>query len=195
VLAPLKQNALTIARAVEFAAKAHEGQLREDKGDAYFNHLAEVAAICAGLEPFDPILVAGAYLHDTVEDTGVTETDIRQEFGDEIGDLVMDVTDPPALKGKARRQRQVDHTAAAGPRVKRLKLADKTSNVEELIGLPAGRFDAKANAKYLKWARRVAGVCRGLEPALEARFDASAARLEAEITKHRTGWKTAEAVD
>lgn len=176
---------LVIAQAVLFAAKAHDGIRREDRGDAYFNHLAEVAAMCAALEPFDPILVAACYLHDTVEDTDVTEADIRGRFGDEIADLVMEVTDPPGLKGKARRQRQVTHTAAAGPRVKRLKLADKTSNVEELIGLPGKRFDAKANAKYLKWSRRVVDVCRGLEPALEARFDASAATLEDKIEKRR----------
>jgi (p)ppGpp synthase/HD superfamily hydrolase len=174
----------TIARAVLFAARAHDGIKREDKGDAYFNHLAEVAAMCAALVPFDPVLVAACYLHDTVEDTEVTEETVRAEFGDEIADLVMDVTDPPGLKGKERRDRQVTHTAAAGSRVKRLKLADKTSNVEELIGLPARRFDATANAKYLKWSRRVVDVCRGLEPKLEARFDASAAKLEAEIEKH-----------
>lgn len=182
--APLPDNAV-VARAVLFAARAHDGILREDRGDAYFVHLAEVAAMCAALEPFDSVLVAACYLHDTVEDTEVTEEAIRTEFGDEIADLVMDVTDPPDLKGKERRERQVTHTAAAGPRVKRLKLADKTSNVEELIGLPAKRFDADGNAKYLKWARRVVDVCRGLEPVLEARFDASAALLETEIDKHR----------
>lgn len=174
-----------IARAVLFAAKAHDGQQRDDRGDAYFNHLAEVAAMCAALEPFDPVLVAACYLHDTIEDTGTSEADLRAEFGDEIAGLVMDVTDPPGLKGKARRERQVTHTAAADPRVKRLKLADKTSNVEELIGLPAKRFDADGNEKYLKWSRRVVDVCRGVAPALEARFDASAARLQHEIETHR----------
>ena len=174
-----------IANAVEFAARAHDGIRREDRGDAYFIHLAEVAAMCAALEPFDPVLVAACYLHDTVEDTDVTEADIRVRFGDAVADLVMDVTDPPDLKGKARRERQVTHTAEAGPRVKRLKLADKTSNVEELIGLPAKRFDPDGSAKYLKWARRVVDVCRGLEPSLEDRFDASAATLEREIEERR----------
>ncbi|MFZ2100908.1 MAG: HD domain-containing protein [Oricola sp.] len=180
---PADQNAI-IARAVLFAARAHEGARREDRGDAYFIHLAEVAAMCADLEPFDPVLVAAAYLHDTVEDTGTTAETIRAEFGGEIADLVMEVTDPPDLKGKERRERQVTHTAAAGPRVKRLKLADKISNVEELIGLPKKRFDAKGNARYLDWARRVVDVCRGLEPELEARFDASAAKLQKEIERH-----------
>jgi len=174
-----------ISQAALFAAHAHGGQMRADKGDPYLVHLAEVAAICAELDPFDPVLVTAAWLHDTVEDTDVTEADVRARFGNAVADLVMDVTDPPDLKGNMRRQRQIAHTTASGPRVKRLKLADKTSNVEELIGLPPARFDAKANARYLDWSRRVVDVCRGLEPALEARFDASAARLEAEIARHR----------
>lgn len=176
-----RHDARRIADAVLFAADAHAGQIRTDKGDPYFNHLAEVAAMCAALDPFDPVLVTGCYLHDTVEDTHVTEADLRARFGDALADLVLDVTDPPGLKGEARRQRQVTHTAASGPRVKRLKLADKTSNIEELIGLPPERFDAQANARYLDWARKVVDVCRGAAPELEARFDASAARLEAEI--------------
>lgn len=178
-------NARLISEAALFAAHAHGTQTRADRGDPYLVHLAEVAAMCAMLEPFDPVLVAAAWLHDTVEDTGVREPILRERFGDEIADLVMDVTDPPDLKGDARRQRQVDHTRDAGDRVKRLKLADKTSNVEELLDLPHEAFDAGGNAGYLLWARKVVDVCRGLEPRLEARFDRSAARLEAEIEAAR----------
>ena len=177
-------DARRIADAVLFAAHAHAGQIRTDKGDPYFNHLAEVAALCAALEPFDSVLVTACYLHDTIEDTEVTEADLRARFGNEVTDLVMDVTDPPGLKGDARRARQVTHTAACGKRVKLLKLADKTSNVEELIGLSPSRFDATANALYLDWSRKVVDVCRGLEPVLEARFDASTARLETVIATH-----------
>ena len=174
-------NARLIMDAALFAADAHSSQVRTDRGDPYINHLAEVAAMCASIEPFDPVLVAAAWLHDTVEDTDPTEADIRSRFGGQVAALVLDVTDPPGLHGDARRERQIAHTAACGPRVRRLKLADKTSNVEELIGLPTERFDGPGNARYLDWSRRVVTVCRGVAPALEARFDRSAARLEAEI--------------
>ncbi|MFP1630225.1 HD domain-containing protein [Zhengella sp. ZM62] len=179
-------EARMIADATLFAARAHAGQVREDSGEPYINHLAEVAAFLSALEPFDPELVTAAWLHDVVEETAFTLDDIRMLFGVEVAELVGDVTDPPDLKGKARRDRQVTHTRESGPRVKLLKLADKTSNVEELIGLPAESFDPKGNERYLKWARRVVAVCRGLAPDLEARFDRSAERLDAEIAAART---------
>ena len=174
-------EARMIGEAALFAAHAHGSQMRADRGDPYLVHLAEVATMVSRLEPYDPVLVAAAWLHDTVEDTGVREPIIRERFGDQVAGVVMDVTDPPALKGQARRERQVTHTAQAGTRVKLLKLADKTSNIEELLDLPTDRFDAEDNARYLDWSRRVVDVCRGLAPELEARFDRSAARLEAEI--------------
>ncbi|MAW89156.1 MAG: phosphohydrolase [Phyllobacteriaceae bacterium] len=176
-------EARRIADATLFAARAHAGQVREDSGEPYVNHLAEVAAFLSALEPFDPVLVTAAWLHDVVEDTAFTLDDIQMLFGSEVAELVSDVTDPPGIKGKARRDRQVTHTRESGPRVKLLKLADKTSNVEELIGLPADRFDRKGNERYLKWARRVVDVCRGLAPDLEARFDRSAETLDAEIAE------------
>ncbi|PHP69004.1 phosphohydrolase [Zhengella mangrovi] len=170
-----------VADAALFAARAHAGQVRSDSGEPYVNHLAEVAAFTAALEPLDPVLVTAAWLHDVVEETEFTLEDVMTLFGPEVAGLVADVTDPPDLKGKARRDRQVTHTLECGPRVKLLKLADKTSNVEDLIGLPGERFDLRGNERYLKWARRVVAVCRGLAPDLEARFDRSAERLDQEI--------------
>lgn len=170
-----------IAQAALFAAHAHKDQMREDMGDPYLVHLAEVAALCAGIRPLDPVLVAAAWLHDTLEYTDTDESALRERFGEAVAELVADVSDPPGLKGKARRQRQVDHTARAGLRTKRLKLADRTSNVEEVLNGPDERFRAKSAARYLKWSRRVVDVCRGAAPELEARFDKAAAGLEARI--------------
>lgn len=174
-------DARTIADAVAFAAEAHAGQKRGDGETPYINHPAEVAARCARAEPFDPVLVTACYLHDTVEDTAVTEDELRRRFGDAVTDLVMEVTDPPGLKGRARRQRQVDHTATASRRAKLIKIADKTSNVTELVTRPPVDETPKGMRKYLKWARAVVDVCRGLDAGMEAAFDAAAARLEAEI--------------
>lgn len=171
----------TIAEAVEFAAEAHAGQRLDNGKTPYFNHLAEVAARCARHEPFDPVLVTAAYLHDTVEDTGVTEELIRERFGDAVADLVMEVTDPPDLKGKARRQRQVDHAATSSERAKLIKIADKTSNVGELVDRPAKDETVKGMRKYLDWARAVVDACRGVDGDMEAAFDTAAERLEAAI--------------
>ncbi len=170
-----------IADAACFAAAMHGAQLRSVRGDAYVNHLAEVALYCALHDPFDATLVVAAWLHDTLEETDAKVDDLRARFGDAVAKLVLDVTDPPGLKGKQRRQRQVDHTAASGPRVKLLKIADKTSNVLELVGLADATFEIKSAKRYLKWARRVVDVSRGLDEAMEHRFDVATAALEAKI--------------
>ncbi len=170
-----------IADAVEFAAEAHAGQVRGDGKTAYFNHLAEVAAACARHEPFDPVLVAACYLHDTLEDAGVGAEILKERFGTEIADLVAEVSDPPGLKGKARRQRQVDHAAKGSTGAKLLKIADKTSNVAERADLPAGMQTLKSMQRYLDWARAVVDAARGVDEDMEAAFDAQAGRLEAAI--------------
>lgn len=180
----MSDSARQIVEAMAFAAHAHAFQLRDDVGDAYVVHLAEVAASCARHEPFDPVLVTAALLHDTVEDTPVTEDALRGIFGDEVTDIVMEVTDPPGLKGKARRERQVTHMATASVRAKLIKIADKTSNVAELADHPKGIGKIKNAARYVDWSRRVVDVCRGSDAALEAEFDAVAARAEAGLARH-----------
>jgi len=181
--APAAHGIDLVSRAANFALMAHVDARRKDSGEPYANHLAEVAAHCASVQPEDGELVAAAWLHDVVEETAFTIEDIATLFGAPVAALVADVTDPDGLKGKARRERQVTHTMNCGPRVKLLKLADKISNVEELIGLPEERFDLPGNDRYLKWARRVVAVCRGVAPDLEARFDRAAERLDREIAQ------------
>jgi len=177
----MKADQRMIAEAVEFAAEAHAGQRLDNGETPYFNHLAEVAARCARHEPFDPVLVTACYLHDTLEDTGATEAILRERFGDAVTDLVVEVTDPPELKGRERRQRQVDHAATSSLRAKLIKIADKTSNVSELVDRPARDETAKGMQKYLDWARAVVDACRGADAVMEEAFDAAAGRLEAAI--------------
>jgi (p)ppGpp synthase/HD superfamily hydrolase len=181
----MSDSALQIVEATAFAAHAHAFQKRVDMGDAYVTHLAEVAASCARHEPFDPVLVIAALLHDTLEDTPVTEAALRELFGDEVTDLVLEVTDPPGLKGKERRERQVAHTVTASARAKIIKIADKTSNIAEMIECPQGIAKVKKPERYLEWSRRVVEVCRGSDPALEFAFDAVVARAEAACAKRK----------
>src|SRR6476469_7139878 len=71
-----------IVHAFEFAAQAHDGQLRRS-GQEFIHHPWGAAKILAGLR-LDEATLAAALLHDTVEDTGIAIDDIRTEFGDEI---------------------------------------------------------------------------------------------------------------
>ena len=79
-----------LKRAYDFARKAHTNQKRAS-GEEYFIHPCTVAGILIDLG-LDAATVAAAFLHDVIEDTSVSEGDIRKEFGDEVLELVVGVT-------------------------------------------------------------------------------------------------------
>src|SRR5215207_10739590 len=79
-----------LKRAYDFSRKAHDGQRRKS-GDPYFVHPASVAGIITELR-LDTASVCAGLLHDVVEDTLATTSDIEREFGVEIAELVDGVT-------------------------------------------------------------------------------------------------------
>jgi GTP pyrophosphokinase len=102
-LAPLLENLLEVLpesysvidremvmRAYKYAETAHAGQKRAS-GEPYISHCVAVAIILAEMK-VQPSVIAAALLHDTVEDTEISLSDIRREFSDEIGQLVDGVT-------------------------------------------------------------------------------------------------------
>lgn len=181
----MSATARLILDALEFAAHAQGSQRREDAGDSYLVHLAEVAAACGRREPLDPVLVAAALLHDLVEDTNVSETDLRTRFGPDIAALVMEVTDPPDMPKANKQAIQAKHMTRASERARLLKIADKTSNVAELADLP---LPATAEMRdYLAAARLVVDACRGIDAQMEAAFDAVASRLEDRLSQATEG--------
>jgi GTP diphosphokinase / guanosine-3',5'-bis(diphosphate) 3'-diphosphatase len=95
VISALKENHASVdgdevARAYEVVRHAHEGQLRKS-GEPYITHPVAVAEILAHLG-LNPATIIAALLHDTVEDTQYSLTQLRVDFGDEIANLVDGVT-------------------------------------------------------------------------------------------------------
>lgn len=124
-----------IEKAYFFSKKAHEGQLR-NSGEPYFTHAFEVAKNCASLGA-DAITISGALLHDTLEDTNITEEELKKEFGEEILFLVSGVTKLGKLKyqGVERHvesMRKFFIALAEDVRVLIIKLADRLHNIQTL---------------------------------------------------------------
>jgi len=129
----------TIMHAYEFAAEAHKGQTRKS-GDAYITHPLDVAAILADFR-LDVPVVAAAILHDVLEDTDVTDEQLRKEFGDEILTLVQGVTKLSRLEQEMQpspSDEQVNNMAnmlmamARDIRVILIKMADRLHNMRTL---------------------------------------------------------------
>ncbi|MGN1234407.1 MAG: RelA/SpoT family protein, partial [Christensenellaceae bacterium] len=126
----------TLNRAYRFAEKAHENQKRAS-GEPYFIHPCAVAEILVDLG-LDYSTVAAALLHDVIEDTPVTDQDIRREFGEEILNLVLGVTKLDRIKfisheeEEAENFRKIFVAMAKDIRVIIIKLADRLHNMRSL---------------------------------------------------------------
>ena len=171
---------VTVLKAADAAARWHMHQRR--KGEAqepYINHLLEVAQLVAeATDGRDPNLVIAALLHDAIEDCGVSREEIAGSFGEDVAALVVAVTDDKNLKKEMRKKLQVDGAAHQPRRAKLLKLADKTSNLRSMAASPPANWSPERKLDYLAWARAVAHGLRGVNPWLEARFDAAAETAE-----------------
>lgn len=132
---PSEGDKAWIKRAYDFAEKAHADQKRAS-GEPYFNHVFEVSKILAGFGMDTKTIIAGL-LHDTIEDTKVTEEDIEREFGEDVLFLVNGVTKLGKVKYRGE-ERHVESlrkffvAMAEDARVIIIKLADRLHNVRTL---------------------------------------------------------------
>lgn len=159
--------------AIAFAAHKHRDQRRKDQAASpYINHpisLANVLANEAGID--DERVLIAAILHDTIEDTETTEQELVREFGKEIADIVMEVTDDKLLAKAERKRLQIEHASTISRRAKLVKLADKISNLRDIANSPPSDWSLARKQEYFDWAKAVVDGLRGAHPALEHIFD------------------------
>ena len=124
-------------RAIVFAVKAHAGTERRGKGFPYIVHPLEAMEIVSTITA-DQELLAAAVLHDTVEDTEVTEEQIRKEFGDRVASIVASESDTfeDGVKEEdswhVRKQAAIERLASASMDAKIVALGDKLSNMRAI---------------------------------------------------------------
>jgi GTP diphosphokinase / guanosine-3',5'-bis(diphosphate) 3'-diphosphatase len=152
--------------AKRFALRHHDGLDRGNaSGEPVVAHLAEVAAYVANEvddEDAAVVLVAAAWLHDVVEDTGVTIDDVRRAFGESVAAIVAGLTDPPdfaAMPLVVRKRRQAARVADAPWSVRLVKLADQVANIRSVAEDPPTAWGAEACLAYLEGASAVAAAC------------------------------------
>jgi guanosine-3',5'-bis(diphosphate) 3'-pyrophosphohydrolase len=162
-----------ILRALDFAALKHRDQRRKDaQASPYINHpiaLANVLVHEGGVS--EPVVIAAALLHDTLEDTQTTAGELRAAFGDAITRVVEEVTDDKSLLKAERKRLQIEHAAAISREAKLVKLADKICNVRDVAHHPPAKWDLARRREYFEWAKAVVDRMRGVHPGLERRFD------------------------
>src|SRR5437764_3578969 len=137
-----------IRKAYEFSLKHHAGQTRAS-GEPYLIHPLEVAMVWTDLKLASTAIAAGL-LHDAIEDTPVTNNDIRREFGDQVAHIVEGVTKISKIEFASREERQAENVRKMllamvdDIRVIMIKLADRLHNMRTLEHLPRERQEAIA---------------------------------------------------
>ena len=171
---PLKPDGMSlILKALEFAAQKHRDQRRKDKNASpYINHPIQLANVLRQEGSVaDPVVIAAALLHDTVEDTETTWQELRGEFGDEIANIVLEVTDVQWLKKIVRKRLQVAKARHASHAARLVKLADKICNLRDVAARPPASWSLERRREYFEWAKEVVDKLRGTHPGLERKFD------------------------
>ncbi|MDB4193701.1 RelA/SpoT family protein [Candidatus Pelagibacter sp.] len=129
-------NPEKLNKAYNFAVKAHENQKR-DSGDPYSIHPIAVANILTELK-LDSATIATGLLHDTIEDTHATYETIKNEFGQEVADLVDGVTKISVFENqatstsKAENFRKLIIATSKDIRVLLVKIADRLHNMRTI---------------------------------------------------------------
>lgn len=120
-----------LEEAIIFATERHMGQVRKCTPIPYILHPLETMQILFSMQADMPLLIAGV-LHDTVEDTNTSMEEIRENFGEEVENLVNFHTEDKTKNWKERKSHTIDVLIEASQRQKMLVMADKISNLRSM---------------------------------------------------------------
>jgi guanosine-3',5'-bis(diphosphate) 3'-pyrophosphohydrolase len=162
-----------IADALDFASHAHRDQKRKGAEAApYINHpIAVMRILAVEGDVNDPVVIAAALLHDTIEDCGVTRAELESRFGPDVACVVAEVTDDKRLPKPRRKELQVEHAPHISARAKLVKLADKIANVRDVGQRPPSNWTVERRHEYAQWGKRVVDGLRDVHLVREAEFD------------------------
>jgi GTP pyrophosphokinase/guanosine-3',5'-bis(diphosphate) 3'-pyrophosphohydrolase len=137
-----------IRRAYAYGINMHEGQLRQS-GEPYFTHPVAVAAILTE-QRLDDATIVTALLHDTIEDTKSTYSEVTRLFGAEVAELVDGVTKLTNLQLSSTQSKQAENfrklfmAMSKDLRVILVKLADRLHNMRTIKSMKPEKQAQKA---------------------------------------------------
>jgi len=165
-------DSTNLLAAAHFAADKHRDQRRKDSSASpYINHPLAVAEVLSRHGVSDVVPLQAALLHDTIEDTETTVSELNDAFGVEVLGVVLEVTDDKRLEKAERKRRQIEKAPGLSEYAKLVKLGDKICNVADVAASPPAGWDHTRRIEYLDWTEAVIRGCRGVHPALEAHYD------------------------
>lgn len=141
-----------IKKAIQLAARKHHGQMRvsstPEEPSPVIIHLISVALLVAEDGAHDDVVTA-ALLHDTLEDTATTRTEIIDMFNERVAELIAAVSEDKALEWKERKVAYLSQIGEADTDALLIAIADKIDNVESRIE----EYQIGGDAFLAKWRR------------------------------------------
>ena len=160
-----------VLKATQFAALKHCDQRREDGKTPYIIHPISVAMILAEIGSIEDLeILSAALLHDTLEDTDTSAHELDKIFGSRVRIIVEELTDNDMLTFSQRKQMQIDNAPYLSKDATLVRIADKISNVSDVIENPPPEWNQKRCNKYVDWAEAVMNNCQKVNQDLENHF-------------------------
>src|SRR3989344_368014 len=157
-----------------FATQRHHGIFRGGTArEPYIIHCEETAKLVRASGGSDEE-IAGAWLHDVVEDTATTLEVIGHCFGQAVKDIIDGMTDPSEFKHFSlivRKGLQAERVKLKSKSIKRVKLADQISNIRSVAVDPPIEWDKQECLDYIRGAYLIAQECQGVSEYLNYHFD------------------------
>ncbi len=179
----MKNNLTKLLEAAQFAARKHHGQHRKGAtAEPYIVHPLGVARYLSEVgQVTDYDVLIAAILHDTLEDTETTPEEITELFGAEVCGFVQEVTDDKDLPKAERKLKQIEHAPNLSHSAQQVKLADKISNITDIVKNPAVGWSLETKLNYIAWGEKVVAGLRGANAELEEYFDDLVLKAKAEL--------------
>lgn len=143
-------------KVIKYATEKHSGQKRKNsQGNDYITHPLEVKKILLDHGVSDYNTLAGAILHDTIEDTSATYLELKENFGQEIADIVQEVSDDKSIPKEIRKKLQASRISKKSYSARMIKIADKLSNTKDLLTDPPVHWSELDIKGYIIWSLNV----------------------------------------
>ncbi len=167
--------------ALSFSAYRHRHQRRKGEEQVpYINHPIAVARILTECKETDTDLLIATVLHDVIEDTvsgdqavAKLADEILFRYGEKVLMTVMEVSDNKNLPFQERKRLQVQHASKLSIDAKKIRIADKICNVNDMVQSPPTGWSADRKQKYINWAKQVVMQASGVNSCLEDKFKAT----------------------
>lgn len=148
--------------ALVYAAEKHNGQRRRDSsGSPHLKHVTQVVELLVRAGVSDPDTLVAACVHDVLRDTPADEAEVIERFGDDVTEIVRELTDDPDLSRLDRQEQLPQRVQEYHGPARLIKLAEKISKLKDLNDESPIGWSRQRRRDYYDWAAGVTAPLKG----------------------------------